>query len=140
MINLPEEYFYIFFVCFWVALCYMISLMSGWHYLARHYKRDRHPEGESWGFQSARLRYRSSYGGCLFFSANRRGFWLSIMFPFRPGHPPLFFPWSEVSVSMEKRLLLDAAKFEVAGVPIYVRKSLAEKIEKAAGSAWPGIE
>jgi hypothetical protein len=40
----------------------------------------------------------TSYGSCLIVGVDPTGIRLSILFPFRIGHPPLFLPWRALRI------------------------------------------
>jgi len=138
MDEILHQYYALIFVAVWVLISFTISRMGGWHVLAQHYHRRLEPSGERWRFQSAQFRRMTSYSNILFISANRRGLWLSVLFLFRLGHPPLFIPWNKIEVSKETKFFQTMTRFEVSGIPIYIRESLADKIQKAAADGWPG--
>jgi len=88
-----------FFVLFWCAILYSIAALSGWMTLSRKFRRNSTFTGTTWSFQSARTRWMSHYGSCLTFGADSTGLMLSILVFFRPGHPPLLIPWTEITVA-----------------------------------------
>ena len=135
MESLLDEYFLPVFLLMWVTICYVLSKMSGWGELAKQYGTNEHLNGERWRFRSALMRATVSYGGCLFFTANRQGLGVSILFPFRIGHPPIFIPWENFIISEEKKYFRLMIKFGIkkSGIPIYVYKSLGDQIKKAGG-------
>jgi len=49
------------------------------------------------------MRYWMGYNNCITVGAHHEGLYLAVLFLFRPGHPPLFIPWRDVSV-IEKRI------------------------------------
>jgi hypothetical protein len=103
--NAPPDWlpaiFAVVFPIFWCAIMYWISFMGGWRQLATRYRSSSPISGTAWRFRSATLHHRmeSNYGSCLKLTANEEGLGLSVFFPFRVGHPPLFIPWSEMLVS-----------------------------------------
>jgi hypothetical protein len=87
--------FFPFFILLWCVASFSLSLLGGWFSLAQHYRATQPFVGERWHMRSASLRF-VSYGSCLILGSNTQGLFLSVLFPFRIGHPPLFIPWSEV--------------------------------------------
>lgn len=59
-----------------------------------------------------------NYGSCLMLGANAEGLFVSVLFFFRVGHPPLFIPWSEVeSATHYRSLLFPMVKFKFKKAP-----------------------
>jgi hypothetical protein len=86
-------------VC-WVGISYVIAHIGGWFRLARFYRFSGAFLGERWRFQSAQMRWKVGYNNCLTVGASPEGLYLSVMFILRFGHPPLFVPWSDISVNV----------------------------------------
>ena len=87
------------------------------------------------------MRWGTHYGNCLTFGADQTALFVSVLFPFRCGHPPLFILWSEISVR-HTRYFYIADRVElrfrrVPTIPLYVSPALAEDLRAFAGSAWP---
>jgi hypothetical protein len=134
--ELFEEHFYVVFPVLWISVCIFLSRLSGWHQLAQKYPRIDFVSGEKWRFRSAKLRYSVGYNGCINFIANREGLGISIFFPFRVGHPPLFIRWTDIAISKDKQFFRNLIRFTVGSdfpIPILVHKSLGRKILEAAG-------
>jgi hypothetical protein len=86
------------------------------------------------------MRFMMNYNRCLTVGANEQGLYLAMNPLFRLGHPTLFIPWNEISVQAQKRLFFDGTRFQLGRenpVPLWVRKSLAERLKTAAGNGWP---
>ena len=131
-----ENNFIVLFPIVWVAVCILLSRMSGWHKLAEKYIRIDFVSGEKWRFRSARLRHSVGYNGCINFYANREGLGISVFFPFRVGHPPLFIPWTDISISKETKFLRKMISFKVGRefpIPIRVYEKLGYQILAVAG-------
>ncbi|MBI4393355.1 MAG: hypothetical protein HY556_06120 [Euryarchaeota archaeon] len=128
------------FLAVWVGLGVLVSHVGGWASLARVYGMTSGFTGERWMFQSARMRYWTNYGNCLTVGAGYEGFYVSILFLFRIGHPPLFIPWREISVSRKKLLGWEIVELRLGrelAIPFHITSRLAERLQTAAGSAWP---
>jgi hypothetical protein len=131
------------FAALWCFICWLISIIGGWSQLANRYRcRDR-IVGTAWSFQSADVRgmfLPTGYGGCLRVVANHDGIGFSVLFPFRVGHPPLFFPWSEIMVAQKTVFFVfKRVRFTFPLEPtvsILVTNRLAEKIQLAIGENW----
>jgi hypothetical protein len=129
------------FVLFWCAISFFIAAMSGWMTLAKKFRVTSAFTGVTWGFQSARMRWTSRYGSCLNVGADPVGLKLSIMFLFRPGHPPLFIPWNEILVEKRSQILFSRQVKLLLGreeqIPLLISGRLADRIQAAAGTNWP---
>ncbi len=136
------------FVGLWAGIMLVVSWLGGWAELARVYRPPRPFNGRRWWFQSASMRYRLNYGLCLIVGANAQGLSLSILLPFRPGHPPLFVPWSDITVASQKSRafpysLLGFGYVELRfrrapSVPLRIMQGLGRRLAQSAGPAWPG--
>jgi len=138
-LNDPRQ-FLLFFVALWVAICLVIAQVGGWAELARHYRATNPFQGERWRFRSARMRLNGHYNNCLTVGANIQGLYLSTMFLFRVGHPPLFIPWPDISVTKGKTLWWSYTEFRFIQTPsVWLRfyGKLQEQVQVTAGSAWP---
>lgn len=89
--------FLVIFPLFWMAITYLISQMSGWSAMAQHYRTDTKPEGYSTSMNSGMIGW-SRYNGVLQLVLNEKGLYISILFLFRIGHPPLFIPWEHIEL------------------------------------------
>ncbi len=122
-------------------------LIGGWSLLARAYRSSNSFDGQFWNFQSGQIGVRNEidsslealqyYRSCLHIGANREGMHLSMFLMFRLWHPPLFVPWSDISVSPSEGAFSPKMKFDFQSVPLvslYLRESLGRKVIKYA--AW----
>lgn len=123
------------FVALWCAICVALSFMGGWHTLAQHYRATQPFSGRRWYLRSASMS-PANYGGVLTFGANTEGLFISVLLPFRLGHPPLFIPWSEIeSTEQYRQLFFPMVRFhfkESPFVSLGVSKRLAQAIVSEA--------
>jgi len=130
-----------FFIFFWYGVVSLIAVFSGWMMLSRRFRLTSVFTGATWEFRSARMRWTSRYGNCLSIGADPAGLKLSVFFPFRPGHPPLFVPWSEISVARRRDFLFIRQVKLLLGreeqIPFVISGGLADRIQAAAGASWP---
>lgn len=100
----------ILFVTFWCAVCFLVSFISGWFTLARHFKKQTEPYGDSKTAgpfsYTVYMRFWSHYSSLIRITAAGDALYLSILLPFRMGHPPLCIPWSEIKFSRTKFLFV----------------------------------
>jgi hypothetical protein len=72
--------------------------------------------------------------------ASQRGLYFSVLFPFRPGHPPIFAPWEDVSLTEGRRFFSSYIELRfrrVVGAKVRLSKRLWDKLQAKAGSRWP---
>jgi hypothetical protein len=95
----------------------MIGHTSGW---CRMHARCGGPPGPvppGRSFQAGRIG-EAKYNGVLRIAHDPFGLYLSVMFLFRVGHPPLFIPWSAFGpVTVTKELWTERVRFTV-GHPV----------------------
>lgn len=130
--------FFPFFVAFWCAICFVLSLIGGWHSLAQHYRLNGAFAGKRWHLRSGSLRL-VNYGNCLTLGADSTGLFMSILFPFRIGHPPLHIPWSEVSAESYRLFFFPRVKFHFKQEPTVsfkLSKGLASELASASSGQF----
>ena len=133
-----ESYFVLIFIFFWIAISVLISNLSGWTRLARHYRTDAPFDGVRFRFQSAGLRFGTNYNGFLTVGVNRMGLYLAVWLLFRIGHPPLFIPWRDVTMTERKKFFMQQIIFRFSRcstIPCIISKRLADRIAEARGEA-----
>lgn len=100
-----ELLFFLLFPLLWVSILAVIALVGGWSRLARDHRAVVRP-AEVRRFVSGRFGPLMNYNHCLVAAAADEGLFLGVLLPFRPGHPDLLVPWSEVRVLEERAGLL----------------------------------
>jgi hypothetical protein len=117
----------------------------GWAALARAYRLAGEFDGRCWRFGSAVVRYaapwrHARYRCGMTLGANARGLDLAVLPLFRIGHPPLFIPWTDVSVARHDSMLLSCLEFRfrrVETVSLRLNWSLGQEVAAAGGLAVP---
>lgn len=130
------------FLFAWISAGLIVSRMSGWHKLAQRFALQGDFPSRCWRWRSATARYGSHYNNCLRVAADPAGLYMAMPWLFRIGHPPLFIPWSEISISHTKVLLWKMTRFEFGRenpISFSFREDFAEQIRAAAGSSWPKL-
>jgi hypothetical protein len=98
--------FVIFFMILWCAVCFLISFLTGWFALARRFKRQADPYGETKTagpfFYTVYMRWWSKYSSVIRLTAAGDALYASVLLPFRIGHPPLRIPWDEIRFGRAK--------------------------------------
>ena len=115
------------------------SHLSGWASLAQRYRYDEGYSGERLRFRSAAMRYWGHFGNCLTMGTNPHGFFLAMSIPIFPGFPPLFIPWSEITVRRGRFLWSKYVELRLgreAAIPFRICEGLASKLAALAGEAW----
>lgn len=98
----------VFFVAVWALACLLVGSMSGWSALAARFKKQSEPYGETrstgpW-FYTVYMRFWVHYSSVVRITAADDALFLSVLLPFRAGHPPLRIPWNEIRPSRAKYL------------------------------------
>ena len=125
-------------VLWWAFVMNLVGLMSGWWTLARHYRARSSFEGARFHLCSGRVGW-SNYGNCLVIGVNADGLYLSVFFFFRPGHPPLFIPWSEIVATSAKGWIfryLDLRFQQTPNLRFRISHALGLRIADAANRSW----
>lgn len=100
---IPLAFAIIGFPILWVSISLLISHIGGWAKLAEYYADVRDEQGESYYMRSGYVGV-INYRSCLTLRVCKNGLRLSVPFPFRIGHPPLFIPWDQFYRVSEKRI------------------------------------
>jgi hypothetical protein len=138
----PNE-FAIFFIVLWIFVNLLISRLTGWARMAGHYPDMGGFSGKKWRFQTITTRRGMGYKGSVNVGADARGLYLSVFFLFRFGHPPIFVPWRDITITEEKIFkiqLLELRFKKTENLSVRIVAKLGDRIAEAAGSNWPGVE
>lgn len=132
-----------FFMILWICICQLISTVGGWRKLSRDYSAAAPFDGKKFWFKSAGMRYWTNYNNCLIVGADRYGLYLAVLPIFRVAHPPLFFPWTDISNEAgSRRLFGDFVKFNFIkqpDVPVIFSEKLAARIFKMRQDSHQGL-
>lgn len=131
----------IFFPVMWVSVSWLISVLSGWKSLARHYAIDEPelaPKPEiKW--QSLAMGYTpifaANYSRVVNIGIDETHMYLSTIWLFRIGHKALRIPFEDIEISDTKFLFFSMKRLAITKAPnmkIYMQPSLVQKIEKLA--------
>jgi hypothetical protein len=138
--NVAGILFCLAFVGLWVGMSFFMA-RGNWAALAGAYRYSGASPAARWRSQDGDVG-SEQYDNGLTIGADAVGLYLAVSFPFRAGHPPLFIPWTEISVSKEERFLSTFTVFyfrSAATVPLRVDESLGRRIVATAGRSWPGL-
>ena len=99
----------LFVVALWWVSMSLAGLLTGWSALARRFRRESEPygDGKTAGpfFYTVYMRYWTHYSSVIRLTAAADALYVSVLFPFRAGHPPLRIPWNEIQFARTKRFL-----------------------------------
>lgn len=127
------------FVAVWIGSMYLIAFAGGWRDLARVYRSDLPMElAHEWRNRGGQMRNTTRYNGCLNLGANSIGLRLSLWSLFRPGHPPLFIPWTDIQATPVRGMFFEMLEFSFARVPgvtLKVRRELGEEVWRTGHGA-----
>jgi hypothetical protein len=134
----------LFFIMLWIGVCYLLSAVGGWRMLAWAYRSNSAFEGRKLWLKSAGLRRWTNYNNCITVGADKYGLYMAVLPIFRIGHPPLFFPWKDISTEEgSRRFFGDFVKFTFAkqpGVPVIFSERLAARIFKMKEDSRFGLQ
>lgn len=97
--------FAVAFPALWSGVTWLMGIVSGWSRLASRYRTDGRAEVTVLSAGSARIG-GAAYNNMLQVGIQPEGLRLSVWRIFRPGHPPLLIPWSDITDIEETRSLL----------------------------------
>ena len=126
------------FAVWWAVVLCIIGWLSGWQALASRYPGSSPFEGVRRRFQRIHLGW-AGYNNCVTIGTNADGLHLSLFWLFRPGHPPIFVPWSEITARMTRKWWSTVLELRFAAAPsIAVRLSeqLGRQIAADAAQSW----
>lgn len=82
--------------------------MSGWLQLAGRFRRQSDPHRDAGTVgpfpYTVHMRFWGNYNSVIRLTAADDALYASILFLFRPGHPPLRIPWNEIRIGKTKLL------------------------------------
>jgi hypothetical protein len=119
----------------WCVALLAVSILSGWSELAPRFPRNSEPLGPvyasgSW-FNLVYLRNWCKYSGAINFEAAEDALYLNAIPLFRPFHPPLRIPWSEIRISSSTYLFKDFLVLTLGNaeqIPLRISSGLARDL------------
>jgi hypothetical protein len=119
----------------WVLTCYSSSAFTGWYKLSQRFTAEQEPSGpaQSAGpfFYAVYMRWWSHYSCIVRLTAAEDALYLSVILPFRIGHPPLRIPWREVQfgrVTFFWRRYVALTLGEQEHIPLRITEGMARKL------------
>lgn len=142
---LPQLWFPLFFAALWLGVTFLLSYISGWAFLAKHYRATLPYTGRYERLPQSQMGKFGIFGGArnaVYVGIEPNGLHLRMFVLFRINCRDLFIPWRDVSVRRGKALLRDYIEFRFAREPalgLRVFGQAGEVIQTLAGPAWPGF-
>ena len=126
----------------WFAVIGLLSWSGGWSRLARVYRDEMSEltDGHTWRMQSVSLRGWCGYNNCVSIEATAKGLKIAPWFIMRPGHPPLFLPFDEMTSSSRTMLGVGLEQVRMKQEPairIDFRRTLVDSVRQELGDVWP---
>lgn len=107
---------FVLLIPMWVGISHLLARISGWHRLATVYRASESAGGKSCGLCSGSFGV-VSYRNCLLVTLHPSGLHICVLFFFRLAHPPLFIPWSDITISPTKFLWWGGVRLHFAQCP-----------------------
>jgi hypothetical protein len=103
-------------ICALVLSSLLLSVLSGWSRLAKHYPSQVEFEGKNWHHQSGHVGL-IGLRRALTIGSNTVGLFLAVPRFLRTGHPPLFIPWDDITVTKRETYRYFGIQFSFLRVP-----------------------
>jgi len=136
--DLPTYVFYLAgagFISLWCLNCLFASWQSGWRRLSRRFRAESEflAETKRGGRYPFELCFRNwlDYTNIVWVAPEEEALYLSVVFPFRIGHPPLRIPWTEISMGKTKLLWRNYLILSLGNqerIPMRVSERMARKL------------
>jgi len=140
--HIDPFYWVIFFLIFWLLLNFLVSRLTGWARMAVHYRNPGGWPEKVWRYQTIHTRWGMGYKGCTNIGVDSRGLHFSFGFLFRFGHPPIFVPWGDITITenrISRSKMLELRFRKTEDLPVRIFADLGARLAEAAGSNWPGM-
>ncbi len=86
----------------WCAVSLLLATAGGWRRLAKSFPSRSQSSGKRFFMESGKVG-PIAYKSCLIIHSASGGLYLSVLLPFRYGHPPLFIPWHTIRNVVTRR-------------------------------------
>jgi hypothetical protein len=139
----PQVAIVLAFPAMWLAVTFLLSYISGWAFLAEHYRSRRPFMGRYERIRSSQMGPLGPFGGArnaLNVGIDPHGLHLRMFILFRLNCRDLFIPWREITVSRGKSFFVDFIEFHFSQAPkigVRIYGKAGEVIRALAGPAWP---
>jgi hypothetical protein len=142
-IGSPQLGFALFFVAVWLAVSFLLSYISGWAFVAEHYRSKRPFAGRYERIPSSQMGPLGPFGGArnaLYVGVDSEALHLRMFFLFRVNCRDLSIPWRDITVTRGKSFFMNYMEFHFRQAPkiaVRIYGKAGEVIRTLAGSAWP---
>jgi hypothetical protein len=123
------------FLAFWCGICYLNSMIIGWRRMAERFAAEAGPVGEMRSVNAfpytVYWRGWAHYSWIVRLTATSDGLYLSVIAPFRPGHPLLRIPWNEITFGRAKFLFRSYVELRLGNeerIPLRISELVAGKL------------
>lgn len=144
--TLPKEIFQLAFyfliailfvsVAWWCVICAGLSLLSGWHQLARRFPSRGAPSSKARRagpfLFGVKMRFSTDYSNTIRLASDDRALHLSVALPLRVFHPPLSIPWNEIERNTARHRSRDVVVLTLGReqqIPLRLSEGVAAKLE-----------
>jgi hypothetical protein len=133
-----SPYWLMLFFALWVAwmslIIYLGSILSGWHRLSKRFLTRSKFTGQMMStrpFINVCMKNWADCSGILRIASDDHALYLSVVFLYRIGHPPLCIPWKEIQFSRTKflwRRYVVLTLGEQERIPMRISERIASKL------------
>jgi hypothetical protein len=135
--------FILLFAGLWIGVTFLLSYLSGWAFLAEHYRAARPFAGRYERVSSSQMGPLGPLGGgrnALYAGVDPDGLHLRMFILFRVNCRDLCIPWPEIAVTRGRAYFSDYIEFHFRRAPkigVRIYGKAGEAIKTLAGPAWP---
>ena len=139
----PQAGFVLSFVGLWLAVTFLLSYLSGWVFLAEHYRAMQPFAGRFERVRASQMGPLGPFGGArnaLNVGIDPAGLHLRMFILFRLNCRDLFIPWAEITVSRGRYFFADYVDFhfrQAPKIPVRIYGKAGDVMQALAGPAWP---
>ncbi|KAA3656831.1 MAG: hypothetical protein DWQ04_29950 [Chloroflexi bacterium] len=129
----------IFVAGLWSAINLFVSRVFGWHKISEQYWGQLTQYNKRFFMQTLATSFLGHYSGIVNIAVSNDYLGISVIFPYRIGHPPLKIPLEDISGVQKTTFIFPKVHLQLRKIPaqdVTISLRLAEKIEKASGGAW----
>jgi len=121
--------------CFWATIMWLTAWVTGWAQLGRRFPKRHEPQGSTRSaggfFCTIYMRWNLKYDSIVRMTAAEDAFYMKVSFLFRPGHPELEIPWSEITIRTKKQFFIQMVELRLGRelqIPLSFRMTHAQKL------------
>ena len=139
----PQFAAVLFILGIWLAVTFLLSYLSGWAFLAEHYRAALPYAGRYERIRGSQMGPLGPFGGArnaLYAGVDAQGLHLRMLIIFRVNCRDLFIPSRDITVTRGKAYFADYVGFRFRAapkIPLRIFGKAGEDIKALAGTAWP---